>query len=80
MATDVNTDIGTIAEENGYGLWCENGDLDTFNSLVNKLATDPSLRRQMGEKGYNYLKDNYTVDKGYGIILRHFEQELFINQ
>jgi len=80
MATDVNTDIGTIAEENDYGIWCENGDLNTFNSLVNKLVADPSLQRQMGEKGYKFLEDNYTVEKSYEIIMRHFEKDLFINQ
>lgn len=73
MATDVNTDIGPIAEENGYGLWCENGDLEKFNLLVNELAFDPSLRNQMGEKGYEFLEENYTVEKCYEIIMRHFD-------
>jgi glycosyltransferase involved in cell wall biosynthesis len=73
MATDANTDIGAIAEENGYGLWCENGDLDKFNLWVNKLATDPQLRTQVGEKGYEFLEDNYIVEKSYEIIMRHFE-------
>lgn len=73
MAIDKNTDIGKIAERNGYGLWCENGDLITFNSLLNKLAADSSLRRQMGEKGYKFLEENYTVDKSYEIIMKHFE-------
>jgi len=73
MATDVNTDIGPIAEENGYGLWCENGDLDTFNSSVNKLAADPSLRTQMGDKGYRFLEKNYTVKQSFEIIMKHFE-------
>lgn len=73
MATDVNTDIGRIAEENGYGLWCENGDLEKFNLLLDKLASDPSLRNQMGENGYKFLEENYTVEKGYEIIMRHFD-------
>jgi len=74
MATDVNTDIGPIAAENGYGLWCENGDLDTFNSLVNKFVADPSLRTRMGEKGYRFLEENYTVEQSYEIIMNHFEK------
>lgn len=73
MATDINTDIGAIAEENGYGLWCENGDLEKFNLLVNELASDPVLRNEMGEKGYKFLQENYTVEKSYEIIMRHFE-------
>ena len=72
MATDVNTDIGLIAEENGYGLWCENGDLEGFNSMVNELASDSAKRRQMGENCYKFLEENYTVEKGYEIIMRHF--------
>ena len=72
MATDVNTDIGPIAEKNGYGFWCKNGDLEKFNSLMDILATNPELRAQMGEKGYNFLKENYTVEHSYNIIMKHF--------
>ena len=72
MATDVNTDIGSIAQENGYGLWCENGDLEKFNSLLDTLAGDTELRSQMGEKGYKFLKENYTVEKSYEIIMGRF--------
>jgi glycosyltransferase involved in cell wall biosynthesis len=72
MATDVNTDIGSIAQENGYGLWCENGDLDKFNSLLDSLADNRELRTQMGDNGYKFLKENYTVDKSYEIIMGHY--------
>lgn len=72
MATDLNTDIGTIAEENGYGFWCENGDLLAFNMLLDKLASDSSLRAKMGEQGYKFLKENYTVEHSYDIIMKHF--------
>ncbi|MCZ2553024.1 glycosyltransferase WbuB, partial [Bacteroides fragilis] len=34
LATDMNTDIGRIAERNGYGFWTENGNLDTFMEMV----------------------------------------------
>ena len=74
MATDVNTDIGAIAKKNGYGLWCENGDLEKFNALVDKLASNSLLRTEMGEKGYNFLEENYTVVKSYEIIMKHFQQ------
>lgn len=73
IATDENTDIGPIAEENGYGFWCENGNLNTFNSLLDKFAADSELRAQMGDKGYKFLEENYTVEKSYKIIMEHFE-------
>lgn len=73
LATDVNTDIGSIAQENGYGLWCENGNLDRFNLLVDKLIADTELRAQMGKKGYKFLEENYAVENSYNIIIKHFK-------
>lgn len=68
-ATDVNTDIGRIAEENGYGYWCESVKPEDFTALVDKmLAAD---RKAMGEKGYEFLKENYTVQNTYDAIMKH---------
>jgi glycosyltransferase involved in cell wall biosynthesis len=47
--------------------------LEKFNLLLDKLASDPSLRNQMGENGYKFLEENYTVEKGYEIIMGHFD-------
>ena len=69
-ATDVNTDIGKIAEENGYGYWCESVKPEDFTALVDKvLAAD---RKAMGERGYAFLKQNYLVEHTYNAIMRHF--------
>lgn len=73
LATDLNTDIGRIAERNGYGLWTENGNLDTFMEMVDSLSADREKIKVMGEKGYEYLKSNYTVERGYRMIMKHFE-------
>lgn len=70
-ATDVNTDIGKIAEENGYGYWCESVKPEDFTALVDKmLASD---RKVMGEKGYQFLKENYLVEHTYNAIMRHLK-------
>ena len=73
LATDLNTDIGRIAERNGYGFWTENGNLDTFMEMVDSLSADREKIKVMGEKGYEYLKSNYTVERGYRMIMKHFE-------
>jgi glycosyltransferase involved in cell wall biosynthesis len=73
MWPDKNTDIGKIAERNGYGFWTENGNLDEFNTLVDKFCENKELIAKMGEKGYVFLKDNYTVEKSYQIIMNHFK-------
>ena len=70
-ATDTNTDIGRIAEENGYGYWCESVKPEDFTALVDKiLASD---RKTMGEKGYQFLKENYLVEHTYNAIMKHFK-------
>lgn len=69
-ATDPNTDIGTIAEENGYGYWCESNDVEAFVSCVNKMLE--SDIKAMGEKGYEFLKNNYLVEHTYNQIIKHF--------
>jgi len=68
-ATDANTDIGRIAEENGYGFWCESVNPEGFTALVDKMLS--SDRKTMGEKGYEFLKGNYLVEHTYNAIMRH---------
>ena len=69
-ATDPNTDMGRIAEENGYGYWCESNNVPAFTALVDKmLASD---RKVMGQRGYEFLKANYTVQNTYDAIMKHF--------
>lgn len=68
-ATDPNTDMGRIAEENGFGYWCESNSVDAFTSILDRMiAAD---RQVMGEKGYEFLKANYTVDNTYGAVVAH---------
>lgn len=68
-ATDVNTDIGKIAEENGYGYWCESVKPEDFTALVDKMLL--SDRHTMGERGYQFMKENYLVDNTYNAIIQH---------
>lgn len=70
-ATDVNTDMGRIAEESGYGFWCESVKPEDFTALVDKMLY--SDRKAMGEKGYQFLKENYLVEHTYNAIMRHLK-------
>ena len=70
-ATDSNCDTGSIAESNGYGLWCPSNSVEAFVSVVDKmLASDIKL---MGENGYNFYLNNYTTNHTFNAIMRHFE-------
>ena len=68
-ATDTNTDMGRIAEENGFGYWCESNSVESFTSILGKMIH--SDRHKMGENGYEFLKKNYLVDNTYNAIISH---------
>ncbi len=62
LATDPNTDMGRIAEREGFGLWALSVDLDRFMANMDKLTPETIIL--MGNKGNMYLIDNYTT---YGV-------------
>lgn len=61
VATDPYSDVGIIAEKNGFGFRCESNDVDGFRELVNRFK-DESRRKGMGELAFSYLKNHYSVD------------------
>ena len=70
-ATDSNTDMGRIVEENGYGYWCESNSTEAFTRILNKMIS--ADRKEMGEKAYQFLKENYLVEHTYNAIIQHFK-------
>lgn len=69
--TDPNTDIGKVITEGNFGWWCESNNVDHFDDLINK-ATHAETR-ELGEIAYQYLQDNYTVERGYKIIQKRLK-------
>ena len=68
-ATDPNCDMGSIAEANGFGYWCESNAVGDFTNCVDKiLHTDI---KAMGKNGYRFLCDNYRVENTYDVIMKH---------
>lgn len=70
-ATDPNCDTGSLAEANGYGMWCPSNDVNAFTEVLNKMLK--SDLKAMGEKGYQFYLDNYTVQHTYDAIMKHFK-------
>lgn len=68
-ATDPNTDMGRKAEENGFGFWCESNNVVAFTNILNRMIN--ADRKEMGEKGYEFLCGNYLVDNTYNAIVKH---------
>ena len=67
--TDPICDMGTLAEENGYGFYCPSNSIETFVKSIDKMLV--SDIRQMGENGYQFFLDNYTTEHTYETIMRH---------
>lgn len=65
-ATDPNTDIGKVIVDGGFGWWCESNSVEGFTELIAKASEAET--KMLGETAYQYLQDNYTVEKGYSII------------
>lgn len=67
--TDPNCDTGTIAEENGFGMYAPSNEVTAFTAAVERmLGSDIKV---MGERGYEFLKANYLVENTYGAIMKH---------
>ena len=68
-ATDLVSDIGTIAEANGYGYWCPSNDVSAFTKSVDRMLSSDLVK--MGELGYQYYLNHYTVEHTYKSIISH---------
>ena len=68
-AVDPNTDMGRIAQENGFGYWCESNSVASFTHILDKMIQ--ADRTSMGEKGYQYMKAHYLVENTYDAIVSH---------
>ena len=71
-ATDPNCDTGTLAEENGYGFYSPSNSVSSFVEAVEKMLV--SDIKQMGENGYQYYLNNYTVEHTYQAIVKHLKE------
>lgn len=66
-ATDPNTDVGDVTEQNGFGWKCASSDPAAFAACVeNALQAD---LHAMGERSYECLEKLYDVKHSYRIIM-----------
>lgn len=73
-ATDVNTDIGTIAEKYNFGVFSPSNDSESWRDKVVKLAKDDILLKEMGDNAYQYLIEHCTSDYAYKTIIESYER------
>lgn len=74
-ATDPNTDVGTITQDNGFGISVLSNNVEDWIKSVVKLRDDSKLRIKMGEKAHSYLVENYDVKIATNTILKHLRKK-----
>jgi glycosyltransferase involved in cell wall biosynthesis len=60
VSTDLSSDMGGIAENNGFGYYAKSNDVDGFKSCVNDAVNNVNLKK-MGEIGFEFMKSNYST-------------------
>ena len=73
-ATDLNTDIGKIAEQYNFGVFTPSNDAGKWRDAVEKLVKDDILLDEMGENAFNYLINNCTSENAYNTIIESYER------
>lgn len=72
--TDPNTDIGKVIVDGRFGWWCESNDVKAFDEKIREACN--SKLEYMGQDGFKYLEENYSVQKSYEIIMEQFNKKL----
>lgn len=64
--TDPNTDIGKVITDGGFGVWCPSNSIEEFHKSIDAVL---KLDSSAGMNGKQYLKEHYSVSRGYSIIM-----------
>ena len=70
--TDLNTDVGKVIVDGGFGWWCESNNVYSFRDIILRIIYDDLIT--MGRVGYKYLIDHYSVEEAYRIILNRCKE------
>lgn len=70
--TDPNTDIGKVIVDGGFGWWCESNNSSHFVDMVRTITEQNT--EAFGERGFNYLINKYTAEKGFKSIVGRISQ------
>lgn len=67
--TDNVTDVGDIIEKNNFGWKCKSNDAKKIRVVIDKICNLSSKKLDlMGKLGFEYLIENFTVDKNIHLI------------
>ena len=68
-ATDPNTDIGAVIEQNNCGFSVLSGDNEKMQKAIKSICTNEKLCTEMKEHAYVLLEKEYKVERSFDIII-----------
>lgn len=74
-AIDSQTDLGPILESIGAGVWAEANNTIALKKKLLQLYKNEDLRREMGQKGYDYFKNNLTTTMAYETVINNITNQ-----
>ena len=72
--TDEVSDLGRIAEAEGFGKWCIYGEEENASKYIGYFESEDQARIEMGRKGFVFMQTAYDVKQSYNKII-DFVQE-----
>ena len=63
--TDEVSDVGKIAEVEGFGKWSLYGDVANAMRCIRLFEEDTVARREMGRRGFDFMSHSYDVKDSY---------------
>lgn len=73
-AIDSATDYGKILDESGGGLWSITGNVSDYIENLMFFYNNPDKRKEMGEKGYDYLRNRLNTEIAYNTIVNNIKK------
>jgi glycosyltransferase involved in cell wall biosynthesis len=67
--TDKTSDVGSIAEAEGFGKWCLYGQEAEAIRYIQFFEMDDIVRNEMGQRGFDFMARSYDVKDSYFKII-----------
>lgn len=77
-ATDKNTDVGKVVENNGFGWWVESRDPDEFYDLLKQIFNGIDVDEKLGKMSKlskKCLEEKYTTEHSYDMIINSYREK-----
>ena len=71
---DVNTDFGRILESLNTGFYAQAGNTEELKAKLIALYESKALRKEMGENGFAYMRDELSSNKAYQTVIHELSK------